>query len=279
MYLYENRNREAYRCYRGTVPPETGHFHSQAELCLVLSGNISLTVCENSYEAQTGDVLVLFPYQAHRYSGGGEVLQLNVDHRLTPEYHKAFTELWPASPLISSQAELPVLRRLQDKLPELYGCRRDDPYGEIALRGCLIAVWGEVLSALRLQKSTTRADFGLFQSAVQYCIENYNDPSLTLGRAAKELNINRAYLSTLFGRSLGCGFHTYLNHLRIVRACYIIAEEKSSVTEAAFASGFANLRTFNRVFLKQAGMTPTVYRKSSSGNSYTLAPPSENMPF
>lgn len=279
MYYYENLNREAYRCYRGTIPLETGHFHSQAELSLVLSGNISLTVCEKSYEAQTGDVLVLFPYQAHRYGGCGEVLQINVDHRLTPEYHKAFTELWPEQPLLSYEAELPVLHRLQDKLPELYERRRGDPYGEIAFRGCLIAIWGEVLAALRLQKSTSHSDLGLFQNAIRYCIENYNDPSLTLGGAAKELNINRTYLSSLFGRNLGCGFHTYLNHLRIVRACYIIAEEKSSVTEAAFASGFANLRTFNRVFLKQAGMTPTAYRKSAAGGSYTLAPPSENMPF
>ena len=75
MFLYENRNREAYRCYCGAVPLETEHFHSQAELCLILSGRISLTVCRYSYEAQSGDIFVIFPYQAHRYGGKGEVLQ------------------------------------------------------------------------------------------------------------------------------------------------------------------------------------------------------------
>lgn len=279
LYYYENRNREAYRCFRGQIQDGRAHFHSQAELCVALSGTVAFSVCDKTYEAERGDVFVFFPYQVHSCVCGAEILQILVDHRLTPEYHCAFTELWPVSPLLPRDAKLPILRSLMDGLSELYANRCSDRYGEISLRGCVIAIWGEILSMLRLEKSDSRSDYGLFQRAIRYCVENYNDTDITLNKAAQELNINRTYLSSLFKHNLNCGFNIYLNHLRIVHVCYLLAEERSSITEAAFSSGFANLRTFNRVFRKQVGMTPSSYRLQAGSGGFMLAPPSEKMPI
>ena len=60
---------------------------------------------------------------------------------------------------------------------------------------------------------------------------------------------------------LKMGFNDYINSLRISNACKQLLKTDASVTEISESVGFNTLRTFNRAFMKQMGMTPSEYRR------------------
>ena len=79
---------------------------------------------------------------------------------------------------------------------------------------------------------------------------------------AKELNINKYYLSHIFSEKINISFPDFINSLRVEEAMKLLNETKLSVTQVCEASGFSNPRTFNRAFKKANGQSPREYRKS-----------------
>jgi AraC-like DNA-binding protein len=59
----------------------------------------------------------------------------------------------------------------------------------------------------------------------------------------------------------GKTFPEFRNELRIGRACRMLSEGHATITEIAFACGFANLSNFNRQFLRLKGVSPREFRK------------------
>ena len=54
--------------------------------------------------------------------------------------------------------------------------------------------------------------------------------------------------------------NSYITTLRLKNANYLLMHGKG-ISEAAYESGFQNLRTFNNSYQKQFGMSPTEYIK------------------
>ena len=104
------------------------------------------------------------------------------------------------------------------------------------------------------------------RTVIQYCSQNFTkDLSLTI--LEEELHLNKYYISHLFGDKLGMRFNDYINSLRISESCRLLRMSALSITEISDASGFGTLRTFNRAFIKQMGMSPSEYRKSGRNDA------------
>ncbi|MBC7915566.1 MAG: helix-turn-helix transcriptional regulator [Pyrinomonadaceae bacterium] len=66
-----------------------------------------------------------------------------------------------------------------------------------------------------------------------------------------------------------CTKKTYINFLNEVRigyACRILANTDKTINQICFESGFQSLQNFNKQFYKIKGVTPSGYRKKTSGN-------------
>ena len=83
---------------------------------------------------------------------------------------------------------------------------------------------------------------------------------LSLDRIAHHCHISKYYISHVMRNKLHIGFNDYINSLRISNACKHLKKTDKSITEISDIVGFNTLRTFNRAFLKQMGMTPSEYR-------------------
>jgi YesN/AraC family two-component response regulator len=90
-------------------------------------------------------------------------------------------------------------------------------------------------------------------------MENYTEP-LTLDTLARDLHLNKYYISHMFQKRMETGFSEFVNYLRIEHACEMLSKDRS-VTEVAYASGFSSIRSFNRIFANKMGMPPTQYVK------------------
>jgi AraC-like DNA-binding protein len=93
----------------------------------------------------------------------------------------------------------------------------------------------------------------------------YRDPDLTLPNLAERLDTTPHKLSEVLNTELGQTFYDFINRYRVDDVRRRLAESRSkdlNVLTVAMDAGFASKSTFNQVFKKQTGQTPTTYRKA-----------------
>ena len=89
---------------------------------------------------------------------------------------------------------------------------------------------------------------------------------LTLADAAQVAGLERKYFSVYFKTKVGVCFTDWVRILRVRRAQELMGVEEYSITRVAFASGFRDVRTFERAFKLIAGVSPAAYRASHRPN-------------
>lgn len=95
----------------------------------------------------------------------------------------------------------------------------------------------------------------------EYLEENY-DKDITLDALANKLNISRSYLSTYFKEKTGDYFVDYVNLVRINKAKVLLLQPDIRIQDAAQSAGYQNINSFNRMFKKLTGFTPSEFRKN-----------------
>jgi AraC-like DNA-binding protein len=92
----------------------------------------------------------------------------------------------------------------------------------------------------------------------------YLDPQLTIDDLAQSVNCSRHHLSQALNEQLGQTFYDYINQYRVAEAKLLLSDPAKvslKVAALAFDAGFNSISTFNEVFKKITGQTPTQFRK------------------
>ncbi|AFC29402.1 YesN9 [Paenibacillus mucilaginosus 3016] len=136
----------------------------------------------------------------------------------------------------------------------------------ISSRTELTEAFGGILGRLAAVLSSRRADAAVHpvDGVLAYIREHYAEP-ITLSGAAEKVYLNPSYLSTLFKSRLGVSFIEYLTNLRVEEAKKRLLYSREKIASIAEASGFSNIRHFNRVFKSATGLTPLEFRKERRG--------------
>lgn len=93
----------------------------------------------------------------------------------------------------------------------------------------------------------------------------YLNPEMSLKLMANGLNYAPAQLSEVINNGLGVNFNDFINKYRVEemkRSLHNGDHKSLSLVAVAFDCGFNSKATFNRVFKKLVGMSPTEYMKS-----------------
>jgi len=86
--------------------------------------------------------------------------------------------------------------------------------------------------------------------------------ALSLQQVSGELAINPAYLSREFSKYFdNLSFGDYIRKLRIDKAKHLMDTSTYSLTEIAYLTGFSDQSHFTRIFKKQTGLNPSVFKK------------------
>jgi AraC-like DNA-binding protein len=107
----------------------------------------------------------------------------------------------------------------------------------------------------------------LINSLLKYLEEKkpYLDPELTLSHLAKNINMSRSQLSQLINEGTGDNFYDFVNKYRVeeVKRLMIDPQVKNySLLGIALEAGFKSKSTFNLIFKRFTGLTPSEYRKN-----------------
>ena len=96
---------------------------------------------------------------------------------------------------------------------------------------------------------------------VDYVNENLSDEDMRLTLLAENMNMNPNYISQLFKKELGCGYHAYLNQVRVEKAKKYLKQTNEPITVVAELVGFSDHRIFTKIFKGIVGVTPSQFRK------------------
>ncbi|GAA3056129.1 hypothetical protein GCM10010464_21150 [Pseudonocardia yunnanensis] len=110
--------------------------------------------------------------------------------------------------------------------------------------------------------------------------EHLADPHLRVEELARRHHVSVRYAYSLFAR-IGTTPGAYLREQRLLAAQTMLSDPRCArlgMPEIAAATGFRNLRTFERAFRRQYGMTPGSWRCEHCHPGSTAATLKQEMP-
>ena len=230
------------------------HFHKNFELIYVLSGEVELTLNGTGYPLPADTFALILPNEFHAYH--------------TPDHSLAWVGVFSsdfvsefAKQTQNKRAGTPVFTcetHIRDFL--LKYLITDTAPDTLLLKSTLYAVCREFLNKNSLYDATNENSF--ICDILTYISQNFRD-EISLTTAAEALGYEYHYLSRRFHSYFHVNFKRFLNIYRADFARDQLLHTDADITEVAHTSGFQTMRTFNRVFMEQTGMTPSEFRHRS----------------
>lgn len=244
------------------------HWHAETEFIFIRKGSIEVTIDEEIFTANEGDLLICDSGEVH-YSSleykenvldflifdpsivnntfEGFFLSTSVINKSKLKEMKLFSDLISLFNLVSSEKN-----------------KKDIFYDEIisaALKLFCYKLQRATVDIIDINKNNLNKDrIDEFQTLLEYIENNFND-NINLELAANMMHLSESYFSTLFKEYTGSTFIKYLNSIRIEHVLIEMQKKNKNITEIALSNGFNNIRTFNRVFKEYTGKTPSAFSK------------------
>ena len=250
------------------------HCHPEYEINLVINTK-GTRVIGDSEESFSGlDFVMIGPFIPHVWKAG-----LEENRVITIQFTSDLINFQ----ILNKRLFLPIKQLLLDSMQGLHF------YGEEAER-----IKDEIVELTRLQGFQTATKFlsilhslahaprrklvsNMFEtdtlihqsksrriSKVCRYIEENISQKITLSDAAKLVNMSDSAFSHFFKRQTNISFITYINNLRVAKACDLLANTELSASEICYDCGFNNKSNFIRLFSKRKNMTPIEYRNHIS---------------
>lgn len=95
----------------------------------------------------------------------------------------------------------------------------------------------------------------------------YLDPELSLPKLAQTMGVTTHFLSQAINTSMDENFFTFINRYRVEESKKLLHDPEKShfnILQIAYEAGFNSKTTFNTVFKKMAGVSPSVFQKQKA---------------
>ena len=247
-------------------PMRNMHHHNAFELYYIIKGEREYFIEDEFFKLGTGELVVIPQNLLHRTDGKGAsrfLIYFSMDY-----LKKFFT-----SEMIDCLAiHRPFVFRPEDTVSEQLdimmntlfieynravreGHSKDDPM----LAGYLYQILFSITSGNNAYVPHEYSDSRI-GSIIKYINENYSQIT-DIEEIASQFYISKYHLCRIFNQNLGVPLITYLNTIKIRKACEMIKSGKSSLTEIAMKCGFNSSSYFCKVFKSEKGVSPTEYKR------------------
>ena len=156
------------------------------------------------------------------------------------------------------RACLPPVPRVTALLQTLRGGASEG----FALEEAALATVASVHGALHEMAVTTplARDDERARAAMQH-MDAHGTHDLSLDDLARATDLSPFHLLRVFRQAVGITPHQYLMRVRLQRAISLLRDTRLSITEIAYASGWADLSNFNRAFRRELRCSPRELRR------------------
>lgn len=108
---------------------------------------------------------------------------------------------------------------------------------------------------------------------VRFVEENCLRPDFTLQYLADHFHISTVYMSSLFVKKFHINFSDYVWKMRLERAKFLLETTDDSIEKICVAVGYDIPSSFRRKFKQEVGLSPSEYKKRSTGGIRNHEPP------
>lgn len=231
------------------------HMHRCYEFVLMLSGQMSMHIEKQEYLLGKGDLVLIKPNSLHSYHSNEQLQGKCLICVFSQDLIAAVTD-----PLTKYKLPSPIIRSIPSFYREMFTSINED--SDLATRkGFLYTISGLFYQSLDFDTEDDLAKDTLLLRDIFVYLESHMAEPCTLKGMASELGYSPAYISRYFTQAVGLPFYTYVQSIKMDRACYLLLNTRDSVLSIAMQCGFPTLSSFNRTFRITQGETPREYRK------------------
>ena len=271
-------NRSIYISKHNRYAPYPKHTHQFLELNYVLQGQCQQIINDTPYTFYEGDILLMDAGSAHAIEALGEDdLLINIVFKDTQISLKNLEELQGQNSIlyqfllkshthIQSAENFIVLQsdktNKSKNLIELMLNEYFDPkpFSNQILEHYLSILLFELARSLPTQGDTVRDANDPYVQVLELIDQEYS--TLTLAKAAKELNFNKNYLSNLIKEKGNVTFTELLNQKKIMIAQLLLKSTNFSIEKICQTVGYSNKTYFYKQLQNQFGKLPSQVRNT-----------------
>jgi AraC-like DNA-binding protein len=246
------------------------HFHKNPELIYVLEGELEMTVDDLTETARAGEFGVILSGQVHAFknSDPARIWRCQFSAGYLPWFMELMEGKRGDSAKFTCDGETMAYFRGR-LLMEHYDAQEEpERYSEnawlevmrnsLALRGGLYAVCACYVKQVSLVRRE-HAENSMAYQILDYIAEHFRE-NITVNGAAEALGYNYAYFSRRCPQLIGDNFKAVVNRYRVEYAKKLMSEQKLTIPEIVFESGFGTVRNFQLVFKSITGKTPSEWK-------------------
>ena len=251
--------------------PQILHWHREFEFGKVLSGSVSYYIEGNLYHLEEGDCYFVQPGILHgcrKEDCEFECVVFDLDAIINSNNSKIQENIKKIAKQAKILAYYPKKNTTVCHMNEsiLTYCRSDIGKNILSIIGTLFLFFGWIDEHNLYE--TKYNDFSFTQEArlkhvLDYIDENYSY-QITLSNLADCLGMSPCYFTSFFTTVLHRSPINYLNYYRIEKACSLLLNTDSPITDIAFKTGFNSSSYFVKIFKTYKGITPKQYRQKSN---------------
>ena len=259
------------------------HWHEEIELVYVEGASARIGVYNHIHELKQGDLLLIKPGDVHYFLPGTQRLTI-VLFRLELLTGGSFNEndLSVIKNLFNKTAVIPAAESREREVAEyINALTAEERNRGKGFKWAMMARLFDLLVHLfrtQMPREDSQSDhlqipccvkkFEYIEAVCAYLEEHYSEP-VKLEDAAEHIKFSKFYVCKLFKEIKGMTLMEYLNHLRIIKSEWALLFSEASILSIAVSHGFSNINTYNRLFKKYNGCTPSEFRKKHKSNSTT----------
>ncbi len=247
------------------------HFHRRIQLCFVLSGELKHTICEKEYIQKAGSCAFILPYMPHIIN--------SIESEDTPLvvhiwFHESFFKEYGYNFLSYGEYanfngyKIPVVcdfSEQRDSATQIIHKLINEFAREKNLSIKKLAQLTSELFFLACTEPTLKKNDSLFEKqltgiegSINY-IEQHFREKLSLDALCEVAGMSRRSFTHHFKCITNLTPLQYILSVRIQTAFKFIMERKMSFDEIAHITGLGNNSNLTRVFLKNLGVTPSLF--------------------
>jgi AraC-like DNA-binding protein len=251
------------------------HLHDEFELILIVKSHGKLFI-GNSITNFTGNELYLFaPGLPHCFFNAREDdKEGEMAHAIVIQFRKDFlgnaffekTEVTNLKRLIKkSESGVQFInpgKNLQKRIVLLKEKKGLEKLADFLLLLNDLASWSDlkILSSDNPISLSGLNDSKIINNVYKYVAENFQK-KISFDAAASVANMQRSAFCRFFKRKTKKKFSQFVNEIRVMHSCKLLAETDKTILEIAFECGYENTSYFNRQFRIYCNVSPKAFRE------------------
>lgn len=277
-YRYENIDHHfstPIKIFTQTLESFPYHWHEDVEILFVLKGCVEVFVDKELTLLNEGDLFFINSNEIHyvkskNYRDMSQLVALQFNKTYLNKFD---IDLSGVEFKLDSSKDININENVYNKIRGILAMmmnvviNNEDPYNLLIKKYLLDLV---IVLVDKFTVNDKREDISIKESEdrlldiVKYINKNYRENDLTISEIAGEFFLNSQYLSRYFKENMGVSIKGFIDNLRLNKSLNDLKVTKDRIIDIAHRHGFADEKSYYRVFKNVLGITPNQYREINS---------------